>query len=600
MDDVKTLSFYAPIEKTDEEKRMVYGYASTEALDSQGEIVKKDALKSAIDDYMRFANIREMHQPSAVGKTKQAQIDSKGLYIAVKVIDDNAWKKVKEGVYNGFSIGGRVKQMVDNEITDLTLAEISLVDRPANPEAIFDVFKADLTPKKEIKKDIYGADYLVDLACNIAMFIEAEKYKKEDTADLERALKSVKSAIVDELKEPEYYESMGMMSIDEAVEYAERVTNLTKVEEEKVEDTEKEEVKEEVVEPKVEEVTLETVPVEEKVEEPKPEITEDSKETEEVTDPDKVEEEPVKEEEKSDEAIDIVKVVNQQIDAGKMPSDDQIDLLLKAQDLPVNQQTKDFMRFEIAGLIIKAVQAQMDKTDEAEAAKMEAKKVLNEADVVVANNNQERGQFHRILELISKAEGQIERLTPQEIEVPPPAPNAEMSTQNSNVTEALAMLQQAVAILSAAGSKVGGPNAGAGVLTPDQEDALRNGDDGENNSELTSRNQMSTNPVNGEIEGKAARTTDLAKVETLQKQISSLQDEVKKLSDTPMPIKAKASYSTIEKNNTIDPKSELAKATKRADELHNLMKESPDNLEYQAEAHVLSAQIMKLRREANG
>ena len=110
---------YAPISKTDEDQRMVYGYASTEALDSQGEVVKKDALKDALDDYMKYANIREMHQPSAVGKTKNAQIDSKGLYVAVKVVDDSAWNKVKEGVYNGFSIGGRVKQMVDNEITNL-------------------------------------------------------------------------------------------------------------------------------------------------------------------------------------------------------------------------------------------------------------------------------------------------------------------------------------------------------------------------------------------------------------------------------------------------------------------------------------------------
>ena len=140
---------YAPIEKTDEEQRMVYGYASTEALDSQGEVVKVDALKKAISDYMRFANIREMHQPSAVGKTKKAQIDAKGMYIAAKVVDDMAWTKVKEGVYNGFSIGGRVLQQVDNEITDLKLSEISLVDRPANPDAVFDVWKMEDAEKRD-------------------------------------------------------------------------------------------------------------------------------------------------------------------------------------------------------------------------------------------------------------------------------------------------------------------------------------------------------------------------------------------------------------------------------------------------------------------
>ena len=55
-------TIYAPIAKVDREERMVYGYASTEAVDSQGEVVRKEALAAALPDYMRFANVREMHQ----------------------------------------------------------------------------------------------------------------------------------------------------------------------------------------------------------------------------------------------------------------------------------------------------------------------------------------------------------------------------------------------------------------------------------------------------------------------------------------------------------------------------------------------------------
>lgn len=136
------------ITKVDEEARMVYGYASTEALDSQGEIIKLSAMQGAFDDYMKFANIREMHQPSAVGVAKDdhSYVDEKGIYIGAKVVDESAWQKVKEGVYKGFSIGGRVTKrdkVNKTEILGLTLTEISLVDRPANPEATFDVFKAD-------------------------------------------------------------------------------------------------------------------------------------------------------------------------------------------------------------------------------------------------------------------------------------------------------------------------------------------------------------------------------------------------------------------------------------------------------------------------
>jgi phage head maturation protease len=141
------MKIFAPIAKIDEEQRMVYGYASTEALDSQGEVVKRDAIKAALPDYLKFGNIREMHQPSAVGVAKGAEMDDTGLYLSAKVVDDAAWIKVKEGVYKGFSIGGAVKGRDPANkaiITDLALMEISLVDRPANPEAVFEMFKSDL------------------------------------------------------------------------------------------------------------------------------------------------------------------------------------------------------------------------------------------------------------------------------------------------------------------------------------------------------------------------------------------------------------------------------------------------------------------------
>ena len=139
------MRFYWPIAKVDAEQRMVWGYASTEALDEQGEIVKREALEAALGDYMRFANIREMHRPSAVGVAREATIDDKGLYLAARIVDDEAWEKVVQGVYKGFSIGGHVtaRDPADRSvILGLALTEISVVDRPANPEAVFDCWKA--------------------------------------------------------------------------------------------------------------------------------------------------------------------------------------------------------------------------------------------------------------------------------------------------------------------------------------------------------------------------------------------------------------------------------------------------------------------------
>src|SRR5579864_8117609 len=142
--------FYWPIAKIDAEQRMVWGYASTETEDDQGESVTRQALAAALDDYMRFANIREMHQPSAVGVAKEAAIDDRGLYLGAKIVDGEAWQKVIEGVYKGFSIGGRVtaRDPADRRIiTGLTLTEISVVDRPANPEAVFDCWKRSALAK---------------------------------------------------------------------------------------------------------------------------------------------------------------------------------------------------------------------------------------------------------------------------------------------------------------------------------------------------------------------------------------------------------------------------------------------------------------------
>jgi HK97 family phage prohead protease len=139
------MHFYCDITKVDKEERMVWGYASTEALDAHGETVTKAAVEAALDDYMTYANIREMHALSAVGTAEEASVDDKGLYLCAKIVDDAAWGKVTSGVYKGFSIGGKtLARDPDNRktITKIALHEISLVDRPSNPEARFDVWKA--------------------------------------------------------------------------------------------------------------------------------------------------------------------------------------------------------------------------------------------------------------------------------------------------------------------------------------------------------------------------------------------------------------------------------------------------------------------------
>jgi hypothetical protein len=134
------------IEPQDDGTVRVHGIATSEALDEQGEIVRADAIRAAIPDYMRFPALREMHQLSAAGSTLEAEVSEDGTTrIVAHVVDPVAVAKVRNQVYRGFSIGGRVTQREAGNpktITGLVLNEISLVDRPANPEAIFDCWKA--------------------------------------------------------------------------------------------------------------------------------------------------------------------------------------------------------------------------------------------------------------------------------------------------------------------------------------------------------------------------------------------------------------------------------------------------------------------------
>ncbi len=230
---IKKVAFYVPFSKVDEDKKLVSGIATSEAIDSYGDIVRITAIEKALPEYLEFGNIREMHGPSAVGTIKEHDLDKKkkNLHITVKVVDDAAWEKVIEGVYKGFSIGGNIIDAVflqvevpasvitDNdeidekllkqyasgeldcekeedtvwvytggfEILELELIEISLVDRPACPEALIDSFKSRhqtfvpdrafvMKTEKKAKKTLTKKSKLNNLA--VSLQTHPSSYKK--------------------------------------------------------------------------------------------------------------------------------------------------------------------------------------------------------------------------------------------------------------------------------------------------------------------------------------------------------------------------------------------------------------------------------------
>lgn len=157
----------AKMEAQDDGTVKVWGYASSEAVDSDGEIIAAEAMKAAIPDYMKFGAVREMHGSNAAGTAIEINVEDDGrTFFGAHIVDPVAVTKVKTGVYKGFSIGGSVTardELNKSQITGLRLTEISLVDRPANPDAVFTCYKAD-KPKDEEEADKEEDDKPADKA----------------------------------------------------------------------------------------------------------------------------------------------------------------------------------------------------------------------------------------------------------------------------------------------------------------------------------------------------------------------------------------------------------------------------------------------------
>ncbi|RKV81992.1 MAG: caudovirus prohead protease [Neisseria sp.] len=183
----------------------VWGYASSEAVDSDGEVIAAEAMKAAIPDYMKFGAVREMHGSNAAGTAIEINVEDDGrTFFGAHIVDPVAVTKVKTGVYKGFSIGGSVTardELNKSQITGLKLTEISLVDRPANPDAVFTCFKAD-KPKDDEEtadKDDESADKADETPDDDAE--KADGDKKDDKED-DKKDEAEKSASV-ELSESE-------------------------------------------------------------------------------------------------------------------------------------------------------------------------------------------------------------------------------------------------------------------------------------------------------------------------------------------------------------------------------------------------------------
>jgi len=145
--------FYFDLHKSEEstdDSRIVEGYANIEETDRHGEIIMREAFKGALSEYMKNPIMRYMHNEEPIGKIIKAKVDEKGLFVKAELVNspdvplaNKAWALIEAGVVKAFSIGGRVLKRGEgkkaNVIEKLWLAEISVVDIPANKNSLFTV-----------------------------------------------------------------------------------------------------------------------------------------------------------------------------------------------------------------------------------------------------------------------------------------------------------------------------------------------------------------------------------------------------------------------------------------------------------------------------
>lgn len=131
---------------------MVFGVASSPRTDLDGQQCDPEWLKSALPEWFSSGgNVREQHSSIAagVGKTLEHADGDKWL-LKTHVVDPTTIAKVNAGVLTGYSIGVRGGKVMRGKsasapggvIVGGKIVEVSLVDRPCNPDSKITICKA--------------------------------------------------------------------------------------------------------------------------------------------------------------------------------------------------------------------------------------------------------------------------------------------------------------------------------------------------------------------------------------------------------------------------------------------------------------------------
>lgn len=190
-----TFEMGVPLMKVNVQKRIVEGFATLNNVDQANDIVDMEASLEAFSKW--FGNIREMHQPMAVGKAIEHYAESftdpqtgqnyEGIWVRAKISKgaEDTWQKVLDGTLAGFSIGGvtqeKEREFVKGEdgtdipvwkITKYRLTELSLVDNPCNRLATISLAKSIDGGSLVVEDVIADGDFEKSFDCETGTFCD--------------------------------------------------------------------------------------------------------------------------------------------------------------------------------------------------------------------------------------------------------------------------------------------------------------------------------------------------------------------------------------------------------------------------------------------
>jgi len=194
-----TTTSYFSIEKADRNAdgtMTVYGKATDDSIDIDQQICDGDWLKRAMPAWFKSGgNIREQHSNIAAGVAKEYEAKADGHYIGVLVVDPVSVKKVDAGVLKGFSVGIKNPRVVrdskaaNGRIVDGQIVEVSLVDRPANPNC-----QLVLAKSVDGEKDLVQVEEWIEKKEGEEDFTGVIKPRKGEPADKELYAEVIQAA----------------------------------------------------------------------------------------------------------------------------------------------------------------------------------------------------------------------------------------------------------------------------------------------------------------------------------------------------------------------------------------------------------------------